>query len=88
VPVNADRLISEVGRRLAELREARGLTQQALADDLGKSMRYVQAVEAGSENLTLRTIAAFASCLKVAPLAVLEPPAHKRRAPGRPKKTR
>jgi len=73
---------------LAELREARGMTQQALADALGKSMRYVQAVESGSENLTLKTLAAFANCLKVAPAAVLEAPGTKRRAPGRPKKTR
>lgn len=84
--VNADRLIMEVGRRLAELREVRGLTQQALADALGKSMRYVQAVEAGGENLTLRTIAVFANALKVPPSAVLEAPVTKRRLPGRPKR--
>lgn len=86
VPVNADRLIKEVGRRLGELRESRGLTQQGLADALGKSMRYIQAVEAGGENLTLRTIVVFANALKVPPSTFLETPATRRRPPGRPKK--
>jgi len=87
VAVSADRLIHNVGRRLAELREARGLTQQALADQLGKTMRYIQAVEAGGENLTLRSIATFANALRASLSDVFELPASVRARPGRPRKT-
>jgi transcriptional regulator with XRE-family HTH domain len=47
-PIDPDRLLRDAGRRLAECREARGLTQQALAEELGVSMRYVQRVESVS----------------------------------------
>lgn len=86
--VDADRLVQDVGRRLAELREARGLTQQALADALNVSMRYVQAVEAGEENLTLRSIAVLINVLRAPVTAVFEPPQARRRRPGRPRKPR
>jgi transcriptional regulator with XRE-family HTH domain len=86
--IDPDRLVQDVGRRLAELREARGLTQQEVADELGVSMRHVQAVEAGTKNLTLRSIAVFANAVRARLPEVFEPPIASRRGPGRPKKTR
>ncbi|MBX3182690.1 MAG: helix-turn-helix transcriptional regulator [Polyangiaceae bacterium] len=84
-PIDAERLIRDVGRRLAELRESRGLTQQELADHLGVSMRYVQAVEAGTQNLTLRTLAEYLSVLGAGILAAFEAPRTRaKRRPGRP----
>jgi transcriptional regulator with XRE-family HTH domain len=71
-PIDPDRLVRDVGRRLAELREARGLTQQELADELDVSMRYVQSIEAGTQNLTLRTLAEYASVLRSGIQAVFE----------------
>ena len=37
----------DLGRRIKELREQQGLTQQALADKAGLSRIYVQKLEAG-----------------------------------------
>ncbi len=61
-----------VGRRIAEIRRLRGLTQEGLATKLGMGVKSLQAIEAG-QNLTLRTIALFASALDVAPDELLRP---------------
>jgi transcriptional regulator with XRE-family HTH domain len=87
-PINPDRLLQDVGRRLAELRDARELTQQQLADELGVSMRYVQAVEGGAENLTLRSLAAWASVLRAPVAAAFETPVTRKRRSGRPRSRR
>jgi transcriptional regulator with XRE-family HTH domain len=83
-PINPERLQQDVGLRLAELRKGRHLTQQALADQFGVSMRYIQAVEAGSENLTLQSLAAWASVLQVPVGAIFETPSVRWKRPGRP----
>jgi len=81
-PINPDRLLEDVGLRLSELRKAQNLTQQALALKLNVSMRYVQVVEAGAENLTLRSLAAWASILHVPVTSMFEAPATRKRRPG------
>ena len=85
-PVDPARLLTDVGRRVAELRAGHGLTQEQLAERASVSTRYVQSLEAGTENLTLETIAKLATILKVKPIALFEPPATKKPRPGRPKK--
>jgi transcriptional regulator with XRE-family HTH domain len=62
---HVDVLIRDVGARIAELRRLRGWTQAALAARVGVSDKYLQRVEAGLENLTLRTLAGFANTLGV-----------------------
>ena len=47
-----DRLVRDMGRRVAELRRERGLTQQALASKLPATMQWVQQIEYGA-NLTV-----------------------------------
>jgi HTH-type transcriptional regulator/antitoxin HipB len=42
---------ADLGRFLAASRVARGLTQQALADELGVSRRYVSEIENGKPGL-------------------------------------
>jgi transcriptional regulator with XRE-family HTH domain len=84
-PIDPDRLLRDAGRRLAEFREARGLTQQALADELGVSMRYVQSVEGGGENLTLRSLAGYASVLGASIPEIFQAPTSRRRKVGRPR---
>lgn len=62
------------------------MTQEKLAERAEVSVRYVQRVEAGSENVTVRTLAKFANALRVDLAALLSPPATLRRAgPGRPR---
>jgi transcriptional regulator with XRE-family HTH domain len=49
-----------IGRRVAQVRRERGWTQEELAERLGVSVRYLQAVEAGQENLTLDSLTQLA----------------------------
>lgn len=59
-----------LGGRLKELRQSKGLTQQALADAIGINISQVQKLEAGTikaENISLRNGLALADALGVEP---------------------
>jgi transcriptional regulator with XRE-family HTH domain len=60
-----------VGENLRRLRTARGLSQEAFADQLGFHRTYVGGVERGERNLTLRTVERLADMLGVEPLELL-----------------
>ena len=60
---NTARLLKDIGRRISELRAARGLTQDRLAERRGVSLKYLQRVEAGRENLTVESLARIARVL-------------------------
>jgi transcriptional regulator with XRE-family HTH domain len=81
-----ERLLKNVGRRIAELRAARGLTQEQLAEKLDVGVRYIQATEAGRQNLTLKTVALFAAELRAPVSALFEPPSTRAPRPGRPQR--
>ena len=68
------RVRRDVGRRVAELRRAAGLTQDAYAERLNCSVKYVQRVERGDENLTLETMVKLVNGLGVRPVELLKPP--------------
>jgi transcriptional regulator with XRE-family HTH domain len=90
-PVRAtdpDRLMRDLGRRLAELREERALTQEALAEEAGFSTKYLQRLEAGRENLSLRSLVRLANLLKAPVVRLLDPPRVRRVRKGRPPKAR
>lgn len=59
------KLRQRVGARIAELRVARGWTQELLAERIEVSTRYLQAVEGGQENLTLESLAKIGNVLRV-----------------------
>jgi transcriptional regulator with XRE-family HTH domain len=59
----ADRLVLWMGKRVAELRRARGMTQAQLAERADFSIQYLQRIEAGRENLTVRSAARIAQLL-------------------------
>lgn len=83
----AEKLILNVGRRVAELRRATGQTQEQLAERLGVSVQYVSRIEAGT-NLTLATMVSLARALKVPTIELLHPPGPEARSRrGRPRKT-
>jgi len=52
-----------VGRRIAELRRTKGLTQAEFAEELGCSVQYVGLMERGKQNLTLGKMAEIANVL-------------------------
>lgn len=59
-----DGALEQIGRRVAELRAARGLTQAVFAERIGLQISYVQRVEAGEQNLTVRTLVRLAAALE------------------------
>lgn len=69
------RFVFAVGRRVRELRRARRLTQEALAEELGVTTAYVQAIERGTRNMTLFTLARVADALAVEPIQLMVAPA-------------
>src|SRR5690606_3637234 len=61
-----------IGQRIAQLRMRRGMTQQVLADRLGRSKSWVEKVERGKRRLDrLSVIEAVAEVLGVAPEVLL-----------------
>ncbi len=59
-----------VSRRIGEVRRAKGLTQDEVAERLGTATRALQRIEAG-QNLTLYTLARIAAVLGVGPEELL-----------------
>jgi transcriptional regulator with XRE-family HTH domain len=82
--ITPERVLREVGRRIAELRIAKGLTQEQLAERLDVATRWVQGVEGGAENLTLGTLTTFCDVLRVPMIEVFRPPTSPKSKPGRP----
>lgn len=82
----ADRLVRSVGRRVAELRRETGRTQRELAETLGVSVQYVQRIEQGRENLTLRSLAELATALAAPASELLTAPRSLAPKRGRPRK--
>lgn len=60
-----DSLLGDVGRRVRELRVHAGLTQAALAERTGLSLRFLGQIEAGAGNASLERLAAVARALGV-----------------------
>ncbi|MFT4180103.1 MAG: helix-turn-helix transcriptional regulator [Thermomonas sp.] len=62
------------GLRLAEIRRARGLSQESLALTSGLARSYLGGVERGQRNIALLNIYRLAQALDISPAALLEPP--------------
>jgi transcriptional regulator with XRE-family HTH domain len=61
------------GQNLRAYREARGLTQEALADELGHDKSYIGGMERGERNPSLRVVERLAAAIDVEPLTLLTP---------------
>ena len=83
-PTDPERVIANVGRRIAEQRRERGWTQETLAERLDVSLKYVQRIEAGRENLTLRSLIQLAWLLDTKIVSFLDPPQGAVPGRGRP----
>ena len=61
-----------VGGRIAHFRKARGWTQEDMADRIEVSVRYLQSVEGGRENLTLESLVKFSVALRTTIASLFE----------------
>jgi transcriptional regulator with XRE-family HTH domain len=61
-----------VGRNIRIYREARGLSQEAFAEELGVHRTYMGGIERGERNLTLKSLERLAGRLQLDPLALLQ----------------
>ena len=64
-----------VGRNLARIRTAKGLTQEALAERSGFSQQYLSGLEQGRRNPTVVTVYELTQALGVDHLDLLRPEA-------------
>lgn len=53
------------GKRLRELREAKGVSQESLAHEAGLDRTYISSVERGQRNISLENIERLAEALGV-----------------------
>jgi transcriptional regulator with XRE-family HTH domain len=60
------------GARLRELRQAAGISQEALAGDAGLHRNYVGMLERAKQSATLDAICKLAAALKVRPAVLLD----------------
>lgn len=63
------------GRRLAEIRKTKGLSQERLALESGLARSYLGGVERGQRNIALLNIHRLAETLEITPAELLKPPA-------------
>lgn len=86
--LDEEQILRNLGRRIAEVRIARGLTQDAMAEELQISTKYLQRLERG-RSMTLRTLIHLANTLKVSLESLLLTPAKSMSVQiGRPRKPR
>ena len=61
-----------VGLNLRAHREAKGLSQEAFADELGVHRTYMGGIERGERNLTLKSLERMADRVGLDPLTLLQ----------------
>lgn len=61
-----------VGRNIRIYREAKGLSQEAFAEEMGVHRTYMGGIERGERNLTLKSLERLAGRLQLDPLALLQ----------------
>jgi transcriptional regulator with XRE-family HTH domain len=79
-------VLDDLGRRVADIRRARGLTQANAAARAGMLAKDYQALEHGRRAITIRTALWVANALDVPLRALFDPPqSHDPRRRGRPR---
>lgn len=66
-----DPLLALVGDRIRSTRRRAKLKQSDIANIIGTGQSYIVGVEAGEQNITLKTLAKIAEALKVSPATFL-----------------
>jgi transcriptional regulator with XRE-family HTH domain len=85
----ADQIIRDIGRRIAEVRAAKGWSQARLAEALDIALQNVQRMEQGRQNLTVRTLVGISRKLGCKPRDLWDEPEKRQPAlRGRPARAR
>jgi transcriptional regulator with XRE-family HTH domain len=80
------RCIAFIAGNTRALRLARGLTQQTLATEAEVDLRFVQRIERGTTNLSVKVLISISSALGVEPTAMFAPAKIAPARAGRPRK--
>jgi transcriptional regulator with XRE-family HTH domain len=67
-----DRLIPFLARSIRIRREQLNKSHQALADDTGFSAEYLEFIEGGGTNFSMKTLSTIAEALRLAPSELVE----------------
>ncbi|WP_422010403.1 helix-turn-helix domain-containing protein [Reyranella sp.] len=78
-PSNA--LLTTLASNVRFLRQAKGLSQEALADQCGIHRTYVGSIERRERNVTLSSLELLASALRVSVVQLLTPMSHDKKQP-------
>jgi len=62
-----------VGRNVRAVRQARGMTQEQLAEESGFSQQYISDLERGRRNPTIVSLYELAQALKSTPVELIQP---------------
>jgi transcriptional regulator with XRE-family HTH domain len=81
-----DDVLKDLGRRIAELRAAQELTQEQLAERAEMTVQYLQRVESGRENLTVKSLLRFGELLDATIMDLFARPASREARTGRPRR--
>ena len=58
-------LLTEFGERIRQLRQEKGISQEALAGETGFHRTYIGMIERGERNISLTNMAVFAKVFKL-----------------------
>jgi len=78
VPDRPEAVLRRVARRIAEIRQAKGITQDEMAEKLRCATRNYQRIEYG-QNVTIKTLTRIANLLGVTVTDLVPPPPPPRR---------
>lgn len=81
-------VLSDFGKCVAAIRRRQGMTQRELAAKLGVTDKYIQRIEAGAQNLSIKSLVKLAKPLEVRVREFFYVPRAVKRSAGRPKKRR
>ena len=68
----ADAVLTQLGARLRNLRQAQGISQEGLADLAGLHRTYIGGVERGERNISLVNLLALAKALGISLSTLVE----------------
>ena len=60
-----DILLSDIGKRIKQARQAKGLSQMELAEAVGISVSFLSNIEVGRQSMNIRTLIAISDALDV-----------------------